>query len=223
MKILCLSLILFQAKGLLAEELTVYVREGLILREATSPKGKKILVIPFGTKLGASGEHPDSEDFEIEGIKAPFVSVKYRNREGYVFLGYLSRFPASVKSFETTDEYFKLIFGSGKKKIFKPIEEKSETEHFKIIYPNDISLERIVYLGGAYDNIDFPNTYSLREIFLLIRIVSPSFNDVKFGQINANGLKINRPIRNCTEGCPTESLTIKEVGNRIRVNTGGQT
>jgi hypothetical protein len=66
---------------------------GLNLRAASSPGAAKILTIPYGSKIELLTPAA-AADMMVDNFPGGMAKVKYGNQEGYVFDGYLSRFPA---------------------------------------------------------------------------------------------------------------------------------
>lgn len=66
---------------------------GLNLRATSSPGSQKLLTIPYGSKveLLAPAAVPD---MMVDNFPGGMAKVKYGDKEGYVFDGYISRFPA---------------------------------------------------------------------------------------------------------------------------------
>jgi hypothetical protein len=66
---------------------------GLNLRATSSPGSQKILTIPYGSEVELLTPAASS-DMMVNNFPGGMAKIKYGNQEGYVFDGYLSRFPA---------------------------------------------------------------------------------------------------------------------------------
>ncbi len=73
----------------MGDTLTVIAKSGLSLREGGSSESRKIETIPFGKGIIAFGNYEGRE--EIENRSGSWVKVKYKNLEGYVFSGYVTK------------------------------------------------------------------------------------------------------------------------------------
>ncbi|MFK8009772.1 MAG: SH3 domain-containing protein [Saprospiraceae bacterium] len=95
------------------DDLYVWAISGLNLRTQPDAKSSKIINIPYGEKvkiidtqinqhhfsymMSQSNKYGNSVAWEIDGY---WVQVKYGNEEGYVFDGYLGKFPTITTSAE---------------------------------------------------------------------------------------------------------------------------
>ncbi|MFK7773251.1 MAG: SH3 domain-containing protein [Saprospiraceae bacterium] len=92
------------------DDLYIWAISGLNLRSQPDAKSSKIVNIPYGEKVTVidnqinahkfsyTMSRSNSASWEIDGF---WVQVKYGNEEGYVFDGYLGKFPTITKSAET--------------------------------------------------------------------------------------------------------------------------
>ena len=88
----------------------VTARSGLRLRNAPAPRAKKILTIPYGSKVELNGKKGNKVLF-IEGIEGIMIGVKYDGREGYVFEGFLQPWPVNTKHMEAVFHHHKGRWG----------------------------------------------------------------------------------------------------------------
>ncbi len=96
-----------QAKDLENAYFYILAPNGLSLRKSDDLKSEKILTIPFGAKVKQM-DVLYTADFSVENIQGSMMEVLYDGKEGYVFSGYLSRFPVLNKGEETKDYIVKL-------------------------------------------------------------------------------------------------------------------
>lgn len=71
----------------------VFAPSGLNLRATSSPGSQKLLTLPYGAKIELLAP-ASSSDMMVDHFTGGMAKVKYGNREGYVFDGYIARFPA---------------------------------------------------------------------------------------------------------------------------------
>lgn len=71
----------------------VLAPSGLNLRATSSPGSQKLLTIPYGGKIELLASAAIS-DMMVDNFPGGMAKVRYGEQEGYVFDGYISRFPA---------------------------------------------------------------------------------------------------------------------------------
>lgn len=69
---------------------------GLNLRATADPSSERLTTIPYGTQIELL-EAAKKRDMMVDQFPGGMARVKYGEREGYVFDGYLSRFPAPIE------------------------------------------------------------------------------------------------------------------------------
>ncbi len=87
---------IFPAKKVLPKSPGIYfilAPSGLNLRATSSPGSQKLLTIPYGAKVELVASAASS-DMMVDNFPGGMAKVKYGRQEGYVFDGYISRFPA---------------------------------------------------------------------------------------------------------------------------------
>lgn len=131
-----------------AEPLTVFVREGLVLRDSPSKTGKRMAVIPFGTQVIAT-KVADLAPITVNGITATYVGVEYQGKTGFVFAGFLSRMPKPPKNINSVTDYFKAVYGPGKTTKLKASIEHSETQKEHTSLKGGIEIAETLFLGAA--------------------------------------------------------------------------
>lgn len=100
----------------IAEKRFVYARSGLNLRKGPNLKDEKIETIPFGAELELL--ESSNEDLTIDGLQGKMVKVRYKDQEGYMFEGYLSKFPAPKPEMKVK-EFISLIKSKGLNPIYQ--------------------------------------------------------------------------------------------------------
>ncbi|MBN1500034.1 MAG: SH3 domain-containing protein [Spirochaetes bacterium] len=121
----------------------VMSENGMILREKPDRKSGKLAAIPWGTEI----EMLESDGpFEIiDNVSGYWVKVKYSDKTGWVFGGYLTRKVGSdfVKITNNIDVFIqsgfnlKISWNDSKEEIIKKIGEPVKTETGKFISPAD--------------------------------------------------------------------------------------
>ena len=118
------SAVSFAQKSRFSENETLYVwaLNGLNMRKLPDAKSEKIAALPYGEKVTVQAnigiivahEVEEFKDFKVHGV---WLLVKYGDKEGFVFDGYLSRLVAPEKNRKySVDAYIKQNY----KKIGKP-------------------------------------------------------------------------------------------------------
>ncbi len=75
----------------------------LNMRTSPSIKAKVIRSIPYGARVRVLSKTRNR--YLSNGIKGYWVEVLYKNKVGYIFDGYLTRFPVPHKSCKTIEQY----------------------------------------------------------------------------------------------------------------------
>ena len=166
----------FAQKSRFSEGETIYVwaEKGLNMRKLPDAKSEKIAALPYGEKvivqanIGIIVAHEVEEfkDFKVHGV---WLLVKYGDKEGFVFDGYLSRLVAPVKSEkQTKDRAFDILLkyldgqvGRENKYIFKINQngkkiKVSDTDYKNGNYElNEGEALEITYKAGVIYQIDY--------------------------------------------------------------------
>jgi len=191
------------------DKLYVYTRDGLSLREQPDPKGKLILVAPYGDEVTVQPDSNPRITFTSSNIPGAWVRVKHLDKTGYMFNGFLSRLKPIKNS--TTERYREDLYNYLKQE-FKLVEEtKSPPEaiynsYLKMELGNGATYETKDYEGGSTITVRFPiKVITYQEVFLFARLVYPEFFINK---------KCDYKIDNTTcEVDENASLTIKKEGS----------
>lgn len=103
MKTLALILFLFPLSMIAQKPHYVLAPSGLNMRATSNPSSAKIQTVPVGAEVEWL-EAPASKDMEIDGLDGGMAKVKYQGKVGYMFSGYLSKYPAP-KPYMGTEKY----------------------------------------------------------------------------------------------------------------------
>lgn len=93
------------------EKLYVLAPNGLTLRKGSLVSSEKITVVPYGATVEIL-TIPKSLTMKVDNIKGGMFQVKYNNVTGYMFSGYLSKFPAPIK-YSGAEKYVTILRESG--------------------------------------------------------------------------------------------------------------
>ncbi|MEM7106526.1 MAG: SH3 domain-containing protein [Bacteroidota bacterium] len=80
----------------------VFAYRGLNMRETADPRSTILQVVPFGAKVEIT-EHPSRRDMFVDGYAGGMARVTVDGQEGYMFDGYLCRFPTPEKEMVPKD------------------------------------------------------------------------------------------------------------------------
>lgn len=172
------------------DTLFVWSRTGLVLRETGSFDGKKLQTIPFGKSVITKEAKYYRSEVEINSnlinsynkfdkslnkeitvpsvvIKGNWVKVIWENQEGYVFDGYLSKFPPlfdfQVEYSDFIDQYLSNIF-----KVLQKTEKGCDDALERSIeFGAGVSYQSIGVDGGVETNYFIPNL-SYEEALILL-------------------------------------------------------
>ncbi len=81
----------------------IFAPSGLNLRAASVPSSKRLLTIPYGAKVELT-ESAENREMKVDQFSGGMAKVKYGDQVGYLFDGYISRFPAP-KTKQTVEKY----------------------------------------------------------------------------------------------------------------------
>ncbi len=195
---LLLSQITQAQKSRFSENETLYVwaMNGLNMRKLPDAKSEKIAALPYGEKvivqanIGIIVAHEVEEfkDFKVKGV---WLLVKYGDKEGFVFDGYLSRLVAPEKdknSMYSLIAYAKKDIGNKGKIIFTSNYDEKERVAVKEdeFYNNpqqgnyeinfNYGISYYLHIGeGSEETFTFPNL-SLYEGYVFIKTIFSDFD-----------------------------------------------
>lgn len=155
------------------DELYVLALSGLKLRD--KPHGDKVVAtINYGDKLLVTGKPTQDYSFESEGIKGYWIKVTFGSKTGFVFDGFLSRYPAPEKSAKGLDDYATKSFKAMTKKTITGVsncfEQGTSTNYAQFFQAKTgtvVVVEGDYYEGWTYE-LTLPSC-TLEEGWLIAR------------------------------------------------------
>ena len=144
------------------EQVNVWAVDGLPLQQEASKAEKSIAIIPYGqrvtvlgydkTKLGVSIKTSNSDPELQLALKGNWIKVSYKDKQGYVFDGYLSKMSPFIKSknshFESEEDYLKRNYGIAR---INDIKGKEGFRKITTYYKNgNVSIE--TFFDGCSDS-----------------------------------------------------------------------
>ena len=180
------------------DSLFVLAKSGLSIRENSNTSSKTIGRIPYGEQIITQNQKTlfeykfesksifDKENFKptkkykkgIE-LKGRWIRVKYKEKEGFIFDGYLSKFKPPKLERETN--LFFLDYFENNYKISKEIKRRNKNVdggQDRILFKNGIYFRGDSSTGWSNIKIVFPEA-SLEEIYLLIVRLNPYSLSIK--------------------------------------------
>ena len=176
------------------DTLNVLAPKGIWLRNNASLESEKLVKLPYATKLILLEEDITTEEitiqetkyFEIKGrmrkVKVSSQDKVIHNLEGYVFEGYLTKFPVPELNYKPTEDnyisadlyYFENSFGTSEKIIKKcPIYSEGEPpcQHtFEQKFGNVIVYKSTCEESGGSESFTFKGL-SLREAYFIFYVL----------------------------------------------------
>lgn len=152
--------------------LYVYTRSGLILRSKPDINGAAIGKAGYGSKVVVVADAGQRVAFKNGNIQGEWVKVKWGDKEGYIFSGYLSRWPAMTIDLAS---YLKQIF------LVKSETTEAPDTVLVFLYEKITFQNGSIYLsktgdGGSSVRVTFPAfTMTFQEMYLLARIANSEF------------------------------------------------
>lgn len=140
-------------------ETTLYVLapSGLNLRQAADPNSAKLDLVPLGGKVILLAP-PAAKNMNIDQLSGGMAQVKYGTKTGYIFDGYLSKFPPPKKAINTEGEY----------KIETYVEKLREVPDATVLHE-----EHSMDYGGIYSSESsiHLSTQNWQEAFLIAKLL----------------------------------------------------
>lgn len=148
----------------------VLALSGLRLRDV--PNGNIITTIPYGEVVVVEDD-PHKVAITVEGLEGFWAKVKWKGQSGWVFNGFLSRFPAPaadcISSVDYAKRYFTPVTGELKTQFSTQFAEYSTTTVQIFVYNTDtITLSQSSWDGSGGSDLVFPHT-SVQEIYLIAK------------------------------------------------------
>jgi hypothetical protein len=221
------------------ETLNVWATSGLNMRDKPDAKATKLISIPYGAKVVVQPNIGVKIPFEVEEfkgftVKGLWLLVKYGDKEGFVFDGFLSRLPAPTKADSLNwGSYLSSKVGEvGKKYEVKIWMRGEQLDTSRFVRPNekykdeDIQSYKQKYKqgilesywegeGGSASTLELPNC-TLYEAYLFVKTYAydPQTDVFSF---NKKDKSINMSVKDEGAGC---YYTIKQVGNKAIIDGG---
>ena len=147
------------------QEYYIAAASGLRMRKSASLKGEKMDVIKYGEAVQVN-KNDITAISPVSGFQGNMIAVKYGNKEGYVFDGFLTSFPPPSKG-QALKQYVRKLkiqgFKATQKEDFEEITATSEltlpTKNFQEAF---IIAQRMGWITGKFD---LPNPSSPNKIF----------------------------------------------------------
>jgi hypothetical protein len=197
-KYIFIAVFLIKIIGLLAqtsrfkdgETINVWATSGLNMRDKPDEKATKLVSIPYGAKVVVQPNIGVKIPFEVEEfkgfvVKGYWLLVKYGDKEGFVFDGFLSRLPAPIPTEQdlAIQTYLHQQIGEIGKKYDVGVWDdhlgttralkvgETHSDSYKQKYNSNIFYEHSVGNGSYSTKIIFPNI-SLYEGYFLLKTYS---------------------------------------------------
>jgi hypothetical protein len=158
--------------------LYVYSEGGLSMRDKSDAKGAVLLIVKFGEKVEVLADTKPHVTFTSTGVPGTWVKVKQGDKEGYMFDGFLSRFPPMPRSPGYPQDFQKYLKEQFKVKTVVDTPPKKETynAYITMTFENGITYSWIAAEGGSEINTSFPvSVYTFQEVYLIARIAYAEF------------------------------------------------
>ncbi len=160
------------------KKLYVHAAKGLVLRKSPGKDGEKITTLPYRgpavevlETLSSAGRFV-AERFDGQNIEGDWLRVRtHDGKEGYVFGGYLSRYPPVTvfsSDLELLDQFYRTI------SPIKGDHEKTRQPHaldgYVQHYADGAVYDSAVFPGGAAHLLDVPpGKLDFQEAFVMLR------------------------------------------------------
>lgn len=163
------------------DKLIVHASSGLVLRKTADTLGEKITTLPYGDEVTVQKDDQPKklvliEEFPGYKIRGYWAKVKSKNgEEGYVFDGYLSRYPvpgavvADPKDGEAYSPAELYLLGVTKKKGVRVKLPKvgNQYDHYRQLFKNGAQVEFGGGEGGTGTVLVFEKGVSTEEAYLI--------------------------------------------------------
>jgi Bacterial SH3 domain len=166
------------------EMLYVWALSGLNMRKLPDAKSEKIAALPYGTKVTVQSnigiivahEVEEFKDFKVKGV---WLLVKYGNKEGFVFDGYMSRLVAP-KLNENQEVFCSKNFGKPiKRESGKNKDEDFDAERQIFHYQNQTILDiELNPMGGQNTLLKIPDISLFESYIIFKKLYKEAFQNV---------------------------------------------
>ena len=138
----------------------IIANAGLNLRMTEASNSEKLATVPYGAQVELV-QMAGKSDMTVDGLKGGMAKVKYKDQTGYMFDGYLVRFPAPIKG-EEMEKYVGRVWEQEIDVMKETVERDyggyMQSEH--AIYISDVSWADAFLLAknefGIPTNFQFP-------------------------------------------------------------------
>jgi hypothetical protein len=159
--------------------LYVWARSGLNLRSKQDMNGAVLGRVTFGEAVTVVADANAVVPLTYDNIRGEWVKVKWKDKEGYLFNGYLSRYGVMVADEASPHDgmitYLKKVFRT-KSDTETPPDNRTYNIYRKIVFQNGVELEWLAPEGGSAMDVTFPaGVITFQEMYLLARAAYTSF------------------------------------------------
>lgn len=159
--------------------LYVWARSGLNLRSKQDMNGAVLGRVTFGEAVTVVADANAVVPLTYDNIRGEWVKVKWKDKEGYLFNGYLSRYAVMVADEASPHDgmitYLKKVFRT-KSDTKTPPDNRTYNIYRKIVFQNGVELEWLAPEGGSSMDVTFPaGVITFQEMYLLARAAYTSF------------------------------------------------
>jgi hypothetical protein len=152
----CLSLLTCSLMAQTTTTFYVMAKSGLNLRQSADANSEKLMLLPLGAKLTMLTPAA-SKNMTVDNLKGGMAKVKYNDKTGFVFDGYLSIYPKPNDLQRDEDDRTETYVDQLREANFECSYETYRIDHGG-------------YISGE-DGIHFFNNNNWQEIFCLAKIL----------------------------------------------------
>ncbi len=193
-KSITVGIIILLNQTISARDYFVQTPSGIVMRAAPAKTGKKVILIPFNSKIAAANDATTGEPLTMDGITAGWLQVSYKGKTGYVYRGLVAPYPAITEGQVRVDTNFIKGLKLKSKKVdeFKCNQKKEPDCDIKREYSNVTKeytsrdgkvLVQVIETGGYESGgVSVVVTgLTLEDIFLMARNWKPVFRSAQYG------------------------------------------
>lgn len=172
----------------------VLAPSGLNLRQAADPNSAKLDLVPLGGKVTLIAP-PAAKNMSIDQLSGGMAQVKYGTKTGYIFDGYLSKFPPPKKALNTPGEY----------KLEDYVEKLRENQEITVLHE-----EHSMDYGGYFstESSIHLSTQNWQEAFLIAKLLLNIPPKLLYPKVN-RAVETTIPNPDKKEQAWTDELTVK--------------
>lgn len=159
--------------------LYVWAKSGLNLRAKADMNGAVVGRVSWGDAVTVVTDANAVVPFTYDNIHGEWVKVRWKEKEGYLFNGYLSRYAVMTADAASPHDgliaYLKKVF-SVKSETTQPPDKQFYNVYRKIAFQNGVDFFWQAPEGGSALDISFPaGVMTFQEMYLLARAAYPEF------------------------------------------------